>query len=201
MLIGLTGGIGSGKSTVARLLAARGAVVVDADELARAVVEPGTPALAAIVDRFGVGVLRVDGSLDRSALAAIVFSDEPARRDLEAITHPAIGDEFRRRVGELPAESIVVYDVPLLSESSRHTPGRFDAVVVVEAPVELRLDRLEQRGMGRDDARARIASQDSDEVRRRIATHVVHNGGDLGDLEAQVEALWAQLGSRAPLGE
>ncbi len=193
MLIGLTGGIGSGKSTVAHLLRAHGAVVIDADEIARAVVEPGTPALAAIVERFGAQMLRADGSLDRGALAGVVFADEAARRDLEAITHPAIGAEFQRRLQSVPSDSIVVYDVPLLSESSQHTPGRFDAVVVVEAPLELRLERLEQRGMPRDDAWARIANQDSDDVRRRIATHVVHNDGDLAALAARVDQLWSEL--------
>src|SRR5262245_25959925 len=126
------------------MLEARGAVVIDADQLARAVVEPGTPGLDAIVERFGPGVLAADGTLDRGALGRVVSGDDAddARRDLEAITHPAIGAEFERRRASAPAGSIVVYDVPLLSESSRHTPGRFDAVLVVEAPVEKRLDRL-----------------------------------------------------------
>ena len=200
MLIALTGGIGSGKSTVARMLETRGAVVIDADQLARAVVEPGAPALGALVERFGSAILLPDGRLDRRALARIVFADDSARRDLEAITHPAIGDELERCLETIPPGSIVVYDVPLLGESSRHARGGFDAVVVVETPLETRLARLERRGMAREEAERRVASQPTDDERRPLATHVVRNGGDLGTLEAQVEALWADL-TGAPAGE
>ncbi len=192
VLVALTGGIGAGKSTVSRLLAEHGAVVIDADQLARLVVEPGSPALAAIAERFGGGVLR-DGALDRPALSAIVFDDEDARRDLEAITHPAIGDEFRRRLETVPEAKIVVYDVPLLAESSPHAPANFDAVVVVEAPIEVRLARLEQRGMDRDDAMRRMASQSGDEERRRLATHVLDNRGGVAELARQVDTLWDAL--------
>src|SRR5262245_57115901 len=190
-MVGLTGGIGSGKSTVARLLEARGAVVVDADEIARQVVEPGTPALEELVERFGADILRPDGSLDRPALAAKAFVTEETRKELEAITHPAIGEEFLRQVAAAPEGSIVVHDVPLLVESTRGT--LYAAVIVVEAPLEVRLDRLEARGVPRDDAQRRIALQASDEDRRKVATWIVDNSGDLASLETQVEKIWAEL--------
>ena len=190
-MVGLTGGIGSGKSTVARLLEARGAVVVDADAIAREVVEPGTPALGKLVERFGPEVLNRDGSLDRAALAAKAFVTDEDRKDLEAITHPAIGEEFLRRVAAAPEGAIVVHDVPLLVESTRGT--LYAAVIVVEAPLEVRLDRLEARGVSREDAERRIALQASDEDRRKVATWVVDNSGDLAALESQIEKIWAEL--------
>lgn len=195
LMVGLTGGIGSGKSTVAAMLAARGAVVIDADAIARQVVEPGTPALAALVERFGTEILAADGSLDRPALAERAFASEESRRDLEAITHPAIGAEFLRQVAEAPPDAIVVHDVPLLAESKRGF--EYAAVIVVEAPLELRLDRLEARGVDREDAKRRIAMQASDEARRALATWVVDNSGDLAHLEAQVDAIWRDLQARA----
>src|SRR5690348_12911570 len=194
-MVGLTGGIGSGKSTVAELLRARGAVVVDADAIAREVVEPGMPALAAIAERFGSDVLRPDGSLDRAALAKKAFADEESRKALEAITHPAIGELFLQRVAEAPPDGVVVHDVPLLVESTRGY--QYGAVIVVEAPREVRLQRLEARGVPRDDAEARMAMQASDEERRQVATWVVDNGGDLAVLEKQVDAIWAELVKRA----
>jgi dephospho-CoA kinase len=190
-MVGLTGGIGSGKSTVARLLEARGAVVVDADAIARQVVEPGSPALAKLVDRFGPDILRADGSLDRAALAEKAFVTDDDRKDLEAITHPAIGEEFLRQVAAAPPGSIVVHDVPLLVESTRGT--LYGAVIVVEAPVEVRLARLEERGIPRADAQRRIALQASDRDRRKVATWVVDNAGDLVALEAQVDRIWSEL--------
>jgi len=193
LLVGLTGGIGSGKSTVARLLEARGAVVVDADAVAREVVEPGTPALAALVERFGDGVLGPDGALDRQALAALAFVDEASRKDLEAITHPAINEEFLRRMQAAPPDAIVVCDVPLLAESEQARGRGYPIVIVVEAPAPLRLDRLEGRGVDRADAERRMAAQATDEERRALATHVVDNSGDLAALEAQVAALWPDL--------
>jgi len=193
LLVGLTGGIGSGKSTVARLLAERGAVVVDADAIARDVVEPGTPGFDAVVDRFGFDVIAPDGSLDRAALADIVFHDEAARLDLNAITHPLVGEEMTRRMGEAPPDAVVVLDVPLLAESTRRI---YDVVVVVEAPVDVRLDRLEGRGVDRDDATARIAAQATDEERRAVADVVLDNGGDLESLERQVDDLWPDLVAR-----
>src|SRR5262245_29908003 len=190
-MVGLTGGIGSGKSTVARLLEARGAVVVDADEIARQVVEPGMPALRKLAERFGSDILNGDGSLDRAALAAKAFVTEDDRKDLEAITHPAIGEEFLRQVGAAPEGAVVVHDVPLLVESKRGL--QYAAVIVVEAPLEVRLDRLEARGVPRDDAQRRIALQASDEDRRQVATWVVDNAGDLAALESQIEKIWAEL--------
>jgi dephospho-CoA kinase len=193
LLVGLTGGIGSGKSTVAALLQARGAVIVDADAVARAVVEPGAPALAALVDRFGSGILDADGVLDRAALAAVAFADETSREALEAITHPAINEEFLARVQAAPRDAIVVCDVPLLAESQQAQSRGYSVVVVVEAPLEVRLERLAERGIARDDAERRIAAQAGDEERRSLATHVVDNAGDLGRLEQQVDELWAEL--------
>jgi dephospho-CoA kinase len=198
-MVGLTGGIGSGKSTVARLLEARGAVVVDADAIARQVVEPGTPALEKLVERFGPGILNGDGSLDRAALAAKAFVTEQDRKDLEAITHPAIGEEFLKQVAAAPEGAIVVHDVPLLVESTRGTV--YGAVIVVEAPLEVRLDRLEERGVPREDARRRIAMQASDEERRKVATWVVDNSGDLAALESQIEKIWTQLQVLAAQGD
>ena len=194
-MVGLTGGIGAGKSTVAKLLADRGAVVVDADAIARDVVEPGTPALAKLVERFGDSILRPDGSLDRPALAAVAFVDDETRKALEAITHPAIGEEFLRQVAEAPPDAVVVHDVPLLVESKRGF--EYAAVIVVEAPLDTRLDRLEARGVPRDDAARRIALQASDEDRRKVATWVVDNAGDLDHLERQVSTIWTDLEARA----
>jgi dephospho-CoA kinase len=193
LLVGLTGGIGSGKSTVAELLARRGAVVVDADAVARAVVEPGTPALAALVERFGAGILAADGSLDRAALAAVAFADEASRSDLEAITHPAINEEFRQRMLAAPRGAVVVCDVPLLAESQQAQARGYAAVVVVEAPLEVRLVRLEARGVARDDATRRIAAQATDAERRALATHLIDNSGDRAHLEQQVDELWTDL--------
>jgi dephospho-CoA kinase len=193
LLVGLTGGIGSGKSTVAELLAARGAHVVDADKVARDVVEPGTPALAKLVERFGAGVLDEDGRLDRAALAKLAFADERSHQDLEAITHPAINEEFLRRMMAAPPDAIVVCDVPLLAESKAAQARGYPIVIVVEAPRDLRLERLEQRGVPRADAEARMANQASDEERRKLATHVIDNSGDHAALERQVDALWPEL--------
>ncbi len=191
----MTGGIGAGKSTVARLLAARGAVVIDADAIAREVVEPGTPTLVKLVERFGPEILRADGSLDRPALAAVAFVDDATRRELEAITHPAIGEEFLRRVAAAEPGQVVVHDVPLLVESKRGFD--YACVIVVEAPIETRLDRLEARGIPRDDARRRIELQASDEERRKVATWVVDNAGDLTHLERQIDGIWTDLERRA----
>jgi dephospho-CoA kinase len=195
LMVGLTGGIGSGKSTVAALLTKRGAVVVDADAIARQVVEPGTPALAKLVERFGPEILQANGSLDRAKLAEIGFATDETKKDLEAITHPAIGEEFIRQVGTAPEDGVVVHDVPLLVESKRNFP--YDAVIVVETPRDRRLDRLEERGVPRDDAARRMEHQASDEERRAVATFVVDNGGDLAALEAQIDRIWADLEARA----
>ena len=186
--VGLTGGIGSGKSAVARLLASYGAVVVDADRIAREVVEPGTPGLAAVVEAFGPEVLAPDGSLDRPALAAVVFADPEARRRLDAIVHPLV----RRRSAELdasaPRDAVVVHDVPLLVETGRWHP--YDLVLVVEADREIRVARLVGRGLSAEDARARIAAQATDEQRRAVADAVLDNSGTLEELAAQVDRFW-----------
>lgn len=198
LLVGLTGGIGAGKSTVADLLTERGAVIVDADEVARAVVEPGQPALAKLVDRFGADILDADGRLDRSALAKLAFVDDDSRRDLEAITHPAINDEFSRRVAEAQSDAIVVLDVPLLVESPQARERGYETVIVVEAPRDVRLARLEARGVDRADAEARMAAQAGDDERRKIATYVVDNSGDRVALERQVDEVFTDLQRRHP---
>jgi dephospho-CoA kinase len=188
--IGLTGGIGSGKSTVSALLAERGAVVVDADRIAREVVEPGTPGLAAVVAAFGDAVLSDDGSLDRPALAAIVFADPDARRRLDGIVHPLV----RARAVEITAaaapDAVVVNDVPLLVETGQ--AGSYDLVVVVEAEPDARVARLVQRGLTAEDARARMAAQATDEQRRAVADVVFDNTGTPADLEAQVDRFWTE---------
>ncbi len=196
LLVGLTGGIGAGKSTVADMLVARGAVLVDGDQVARDVVEPDQPALARIAERFGPGVLDAAGRLDRPALAAVAFATEHARKDLESITHPAIHAEFSRRVLEAATDAIVVLDVPLLVESGKANERGYHCVIVVEAPRELRLERLEGRGLDRADSEARMAAQATDDQRREVATWVLHNDGDLAKLQRQVETVWADLVSR-----
>ena len=193
LLVGLTGGIGAGKSSVAGLLAARGAVVLDADQVARDVVEPDQPAFAALVERFGPEIVGPDGRLDRPKLAEIAFAASDGTADLNAIVHPAVGREFLARMQAAPADAIVVCDVPLLVESETARSRGYEYVIVVEAPIDTRLDRLEERGVPRDDALARIAQQATDEERRAIATHVVDNSGDRAALEAQVDAIWKDL--------
>lgn len=197
LLVGLTGGIGAGKSTVADLLTERGAIVIDGDLIARRVVEPGQPALAAIVERFGPEVLAADGTLDRPALAAKAFGSDEDRKDLEAITHPAIGAEFLREMSEAPPDAIVINDVPLLVEAQKAAERGYEYVIVVEAPRDVRLDRLEGRGLERADAEARMAAQATDEQRRAVATHLLDNSGDRSHLESQVDALWTDLTEKA----
>ncbi|MFZ5850169.1 MAG: dephospho-CoA kinase [Actinomycetota bacterium] len=190
--VGLTGGIGAGKSTVARLLAARGAHVVDADRLAREAVAPGSPGLAEVVVAFGPAVLAPDGTLDRARLAATVFADPQARRRLDAIVHPRVGAATARLLASLPPDAVVVHDVPLLVEND--LADRYDLVVVVDAPVEVQEARLVgQRGMTPADARARIAAQASREQRRRVADVVLDNTGSLADLAGQVDRLWQRI--------
>ena len=194
-LIGLTGGIASGKSTIASRLAEHGAVVVDADRIAREVVEPGTPALAHIAERFGDGVIASDGSLDRPALGAIVFGDPEALRDLNGITHPAVlaaSTERFRAAAEADPDAIVVYDVPLLVESANEYP--FDRVVVAHADEATRIRRLvELRGMDAAEAERRIRSQATDEERLAVADVVIDTGGTLQHTRDQVDALWREL--------
>lgn len=185
--IGVSGGIGTGKSTVTQVLADRGAVVADADDLARRVVAPGTEGLASVVDAFGTQVLADDGSLDRATLARLVFSDEQARGRLEAITHPLIARAARDVMRSAPANSLAVYDVPLLVETGME--DLFDVVLMVDAPEGTRLERLEARGLDRTDARARIASQAGVVERRAVSTIWVDNAGTREDLRGVVDAL------------
>jgi dephospho-CoA kinase len=187
MRVGLSGGVGSGKSTVARLLAGHGAVVIDADAIAREVVEPGTPGFDAVVARFGPDVV-ADGRLDRPALAKIVFADEQARKDLNAIVHPLVGERSAELMQAAPEGAVLVYDVPLLVESD--LVGGFDVVVIVLADAETRLERLEGRGMPREDATTRMAAQASDEQRRAAADEIIENNGSEDDLRAAVDELW-----------
>lgn len=200
-LIGLTGGIASGKSVVSSRLRDLGAIVIDADVLAREVVEPGTPGLAEIEQEFGAGVIGADGRLDRPALGAIVFSDPDRRRALEAITHPAVWARAKQLMAEAEAHdesAIVVYDVPLLAEGASRSPLRFDRVLVVDAPANVRLERLIRlRGMPRDDAQRRIDSQASDAERLAIADEVIDSGGTLDHTLEQVDALWTRLSAAA----
>lgn len=202
LLVGLTGGIGSGKSTVAALLAERGAVVVDADAVARDVVTPGSEGLAEVVAAFGGSVLAPDGTLDRTVLAALVFADEAARRRLEAIVHPRVAAVIAARIAHLaadpalPPDAVVVVDHPLIVETGQQ--GRFDAVVVVEADPEDRVARVVRaRGLVPEQVRARMATQASDAERREHATDVLTNDGDLVALEEAVGALHARLAERA----
>lgn len=194
LTVGLTGGIGSGKSAVSRLLAEHGAVVVDADLVAREVVEPGTPGLARIVERFGAEVLRPDGALDRAALGARVFSDPEALQALNAIVHPLVGErtaELLERARSSGA-AVVVHDVPLLVENG--LAEMYDAVVVVAASPKTQLDRLVRlRGMPEQEARQRMAAQAPLGDKLAAATHVVHNDGPLQDLAPQVDRLWHEL--------
>jgi dephospho-CoA kinase len=190
VLVGLSGGVGSGKSTVARLLAAHGAVVIDADAIAREVVEPGTPGFDAVVARFGTDIV-AHGRLYRAALARIVFADEHARADLNSIVHPLVA----RRSDEIAAAAapgaVVVFDVPLLVESG--VTQRYDLVVIVLASEPVRLARLAARGMDAADARSRIAAQAGDEQRSAVADVLIRNDGTLTELADQVDALWTRL--------
>jgi dephospho-CoA kinase len=192
MRVGLTGGIASGKSTVAELLVGLGAVLIDGDALAREVVARGTPGLAQVVAEFGEELLTPEGDLDRPALGRIVFSDEAARRRLEAITHPLIFERYAELEAAAPADAVVVHDIPLLAESGR--ADTFDEVIVVDAPPELQVERMvRDRGWTREEAQSRIAAQASREDRLAIATHVIDNTGSLDELRARVEEVYREL--------
>lgn len=187
--VGLTGGIGSGKSTVARRLAALGAVVHDSDVIARAVVAPGTEGLDAVAARFGAGVIAADGSLDRAALGQVVFADPRARADLEAITHPRIAEHTRALVAQVADDAVVVHDIPLLVELDRG--GDYALVCVVGVPADERVRRLvDHRGMDAAEARRRIAAQASDEQRRAVADVWLDNAGSPDALATAVDRLW-----------
>jgi dephospho-CoA kinase len=194
LAVGLTGGIGSGKSAVADLLVARGAVLIDADQVARDVVAPGGPAYQPLIDRFGAGIVAADGTIDRPALAAVAFADEATRLELNAITHPAIGIAMiQARDALADTDDIVVLAIPLLTAVHRETV-KLHKVVVVDCPVEIALERLlSHRGFDRSDAEARIRSQISRDERKKEADYVLDNSGDLAALEVEVARLWDWL--------
>lgn len=195
LTVGLTGGIGSGKSEVARLLASYGAVVIDADALAREVVAPGTPGLARVVEEFGADVLTAGGALDRERMGRLVFADPDARQRLEAIVHPLVAERAAALMAAAPADAVVVYDVPLLVEND--LASRYDVVVVVDAPDDVRVERLVRlRGMSEADARARLASQASREARLAVADVVVDNASSLPALQRRVREVWDALLAR-----
>lgn len=192
MRVGLTGGIASGKSTVSAILAELGAVVIDADQLAREVVERGTPGLTRVVEEFGPEILTAEGDLDRPQLGRIVFGDETKRKALESIVHPLVFERYAELEAAAPPEAVVVHDIPLLAESGR--ADTFDAVIVVETPAEVQVERmLRDRGWTREDAEARIAAQASPEQRRAIATHLIVNTGTREELREQVERVYREL--------
>lgn len=194
--VGLTGGIGAGKSEVSRRLAARGAVLIDADAIARQVVQPGTPGLAEVVNEFGTCVLAADGSLDRERLGGIVFADPARLARLNEIVHPKVGEQMARLERSATQDAIVVHDVPLIAENN--LASRYDIVVVVDAPASVQLDRLVRlRGMTREQALARMAAQASREQRLAMAGIVIDNSGTLADLDRQVDRVWDKLRQRA----
>lgn len=199
ILVGLTGGIGSGKSTVSQMLASRGAVIVDADAITRELQAPGEPLLGVIADRFGRDVIDADGSLIRQKLADIVFGNVDALADLNKIVHPAVGREMARRIDEQrDTDNIIVLDIPLLAENPR---SGLSGVIVVEIDPELAVRRLvEHRGMSESDARVRIERQTSLEKRREIADFIIDNSGDIASLESQVSEMWKWIESLEPAG-
>ena len=200
ILVGLTGGIGSGKSTVSSLLASRGAKIVDADVITRDLQQPGSPIVEAIAERFGDEVLDTQRGLRRAKLAEMVFADTDALADLNAIVHPAVGAEINRRVDELAStDNVVVLDIPLLTENPR---GKLQGKIVVDVPGDVQVDRLVRyRGFTEADARARIARQSSREERLDGADFVVDNSGTLDELDPQIAELWAWLNSLPQLPE
>lgn len=197
LLVGLTGGIGSGKTTVARMLEERGAVVFDADVLARDAIEPGTPGHDRVVERFGPNVLAPGGDIDREALASVVFADPAARRDLEAIIHPEVRRLFAESTEEFrDTDAVVVFSAPLLVETGMHTA--FEVLIVVSAPVETQVDRLlRDRGMSEPAIRGRIGAQLPLEEKAEVADILIDNEGTLEELEGQVERVWTELRARA----
>jgi dephospho-CoA kinase len=196
MRVGLTGGVASGKSTVSAILAELGAVIIDADQLAREVVAPGTEGLAEVVAAFGEGVLTAEGELDRPAMGAIVFADPEKRRVLESIVHPRVRDRAAEIEAAAPPGAVVVHDIPLLAETGQG--NGFDAVVVVDVPAGVQVERMTGiRGMTREDAQARIGAQATREQRRAIATYVIENTGSLEDLRTEVERVLDELAARA----
>ena len=189
--IGLTGGIGSGKTTVAAMLAAKGAVIIDADQISREIVEPGQPALDEIVNVFGAGVLRDDGTLNRGELARLAFSDKELTKRLNAIMHPRISAESAARIAAAPAHSIVIYDMPLLVETKQDSA--VDHVIVVDVPVETQRERAIGRGLDAEDVDRRIQAQATREQRLAVAHTVIDNSHTLAETQAQVDRLWNSL--------
>ena len=200
ILIGLTGGIGSGKSTVASLLAKRGAVIIDADAITRELQEPGAPLLAVLAERFGAHIIAADGSLVREELRKIAFSDPDALKDLNKIVHPAVAAEMDRRMAEVrDTDKVVVLDIPLLTENPRKG---LCGIVVVDVPVEVQVSRLSEfRGLKEDDARSVIAKQATREERVKIADRVIDNSGSLESLVAQVDEVWAWASQLPPASD
>ncbi|UOQ61047.1 dephospho-CoA kinase [Leucobacter rhizosphaerae] len=198
-LIGLTGGIASGKSTIGARLGALGAVRIDADQLARDAVAPGSPGLGRVAERFGDTVLLPDGGLDRAALGATVFADAAALANLNAIVHPEVRRLSELRIAEARAadpDAVIVYEIPLLVETDRQ--GEWDLVVVADAPAEQRIERMVRlRGMSEEDARRRVANQASDAERRAVADVIIDTSGTQAETEAQVDALWDRVSRRA----
>ena len=192
LLVGLTGGIGSGKSTVAAMFAELGAIVIDVDALGRAVLEPGGRAYDAVVAEFGAGILDAAGRIDRAALASQVFDDPAALARLTAISHPAINADLRESIAALPADAVVVLDMAILVESTLGA-GLYTTVITVEAPVDVRIARAAARGMAADDVRARMSAQATDAERRARADIVIVNDGDLDTLRSRVREVWADL--------
>lgn len=199
LLVGLTGGLGAGKTTVAGMLADRGAIVVDADELAHRAIAPGTRGHQKVLEVFGDGVLAEDGSIDRAALAQIVFRDPEARRALESITHPEVFRLLAEEVETLRGtNAVLVFDAPLIVETG--FDAATDVLVVVTVDPALQVERVVIRGMGRTEAEARIAAQASPEARLARADEIIRNDGDLEDLERQVDELWERLRARVADG-
>lgn len=193
--IGLTGGIAAGKSEAASRFAAHGAIVIDADRLAREVVAPGTPGHAAVVQAFGPTVISNDATLDRGALASLVFADETARTTLNAIIHPLVAARTAELMAAAAPDDIVIHDVPLLVEND--LMHRYDSVVVIQAPLSARLARLARRGLTPAEAQARIQAQTTDSIRAAAATHLITNDGDLANLHTQVDKIWQTLQGQA----
>ena len=202
LLVALTGGIGSGKSTVSQRLADRGAVIIDADAIVRELQQAGSPLLDRLAARFGPDIIRDDGELDRPGLAAVAFHDDQALADLNQIVHPEVRAEIARRIAaEADTDHVVVVDIPLLEVAPRGRAVEFAAVIVVDTPIEVAVDRLvTQRGLAEVDARARIANQISREDRLATADRVIDNAGDLAALDAQVDELWEWLARRSGAG-
>ena len=194
MKVGLTGGIGAGKSTVADLFSKRGAVVIRSDELARQVIEPETPGQKQVISRFGIEILNDKGSIDRAKLAQIVFKDDDALKDLENIVHPLVRERTNQLISEQTSETIIINEIPLLLE--KNMESLFDFLVIVISSEKNRLERLLQRGVSEDQAKARMAKQVDDQARKAAADFLIVNDGNLDQLDADVQKIWQTLQER-----